>query len=369
MLTDPRVFPASADPIADLARRGLAAEIPVHQEKLDEELRGALRETLAAGDGARLEAAIERAPAPEVGRQVWRRLAEVFASVEGEALVTRTFAIPVVLVACARREATVPCLLTDRGAVTEALSAHGALGGNKNFTVANGLSSPLALEMTRMPELYRWQALARPEGDTSPRPAAIELRPPHEAVHLRFLLGAAIAGAGADLFGLGEVGPWGVPLARELSRQLATPEVTLLALPRAPMSPVLALHLGRTAQREVSLQIFVSNALREFRASTGEPVAVVSAHRVADAPNGGELRVSLSSPFDPSDRGSAQGFRFPLFPLDRLADVERGITTLFADCRVTDVRVRGELFPDRDPATSQALFVRPETEIAGLALN
>jgi hypothetical protein len=369
MLTDPRVFPASADPIVDLARRSLTAEIPVHQQKLDEELRGALRAALLADDGDTLEAAIERAPAPDVGRHVWRRLAEVFATVEGEVLVTRTFAIPVVLVAGAKKEATVPCLLTDRDAVTEILLGHGALGGNKNFTVANGLSSPLNLEMARMPELYRWQSAPRRDGDTSPQPAAIELRPPHEAVHLRFLFGAAIAGARADLFGMGEVGPWGVPLAREISRQLSIPEVTLLALPRAPMSPVLALHLGRTAQREISLQIFVSNALREFRGSTGEPVAVLSAHRGGEAANGGELRLSLSSPFDPLERGSAQGFRCPLFPLDRLSDVERSITTLLADCRVTDVRVRGEIFPDRDPATGQPLFVRPETEIAGLALH
>ena len=145
----------------------------------------------------------------------------------------------------------------------------------------------------------------------------------------------------------------------------------MLALPRAPASPVLALHAGRAAQREGALQLYASNAIRECRASVGEPSAVLSAHRAADAPGGGELRLSLSSPFDPAQRRTAEGFRCPLYPLDRVADVERMMRHLLEDCRIAQVQVLPQLFPDRDPATARRLFLRPETlsEVAALALQ
>jgi len=63
----------------------------------------------------------------------------------------------------------------------------------------------------------------------------------------------------------------------------------------------------------VPLLLFAGNAIRRIRAAVGEPTAVISAHRAPDAPGGGELRLSLSSPFDPRD---AEGFRCPLHPLD-----------------------------------------------------
>ena len=74
----------------------------------------------------------------------------------------------------------------------------------------------------------------------------------------------------------------------------------MLALPRAPRRLLPAVAEGRTGARDVAAQIFASNALRKFRSTVGEPTAVISAHRAPDAPGGGELRLSLSSPFDPT---------------------------------------------------------------------
>ena len=74
-----------------------------------------------------------------------------------------------------------------------------------------------------------------------------------------------------------------MPLAQELSRQLATAGLSVLALPRPPQGPLLALQHGRAAQREVGAQLFASNAIRRFRARVGEPSAVISAHRCAAA--------------------------------------------------------------------------------------
>ena len=153
-----------------------------------------------------------------------------------------------------------------------------------------------------------------------------------------------------------DVGKWGVPFTKALSRQLAIAGASVLALPRVPQRPLPALHAGRAAQREVGAQLFAGNAIRKLRAAAGEPTAILSAHRVPDAPGGGELRLSLSSPFAPRD---AEGFRCPLHPLDRVVDVATMLADLLSDCRVTDVRVQPGVHADRDPATGLALLFKP----------
>ena len=90
----------------------------------------------------------------------------------------------------------------------------------------------------------------------------------------------------------------------------------------------------------------------------GEPVAVISAHRAPDAPLGGELRLSLSSPFEPRE---AEGFRCPLDPLDRVADVAAMLAGVLRECRVGDVRTLAGVHPDRDPATGLVLLFKPGT--------
>jgi hypothetical protein len=107
----------------------------------------------------------------------------------------------------------------------------------------------------------------------------------------------------------------------------------------------------------VGAQLFASNAIRKLRAAVGEPSAVISAHRCAAAPGGGELRLSVSSPFDPRQ---AEGFRCPLFPTDRVGDVASMLVDLLVDCRVTDVRVLPGIHPDRDPQTGMMLLFKPE---------
>ena len=156
-----------------------------------------------------------------------------------------------------------------------------------------------------------------------------------------------------------------MPLAQELTRQLATTGLSVLALPRPPQAPLLALQHGRAAQREVGAQLFVSNAIRRFRARVGEPSAVISAHRCPAAPGGGELRLSLSSPFDPRQ---AEGFRCPLFPADRAIDVATMLLDLLRDCRVTDVRVIAGAEPDRDPGTGLPLLFRADAIPDGAAV-
>lgn len=173
-------------------------------------------------------------------------------------------------------------------------------------------------------------------------------------MHLRFLVGTALAGPDADLFRDDTVGRWGMPLAQALSRALAAPGVSVLALPRPAQSLVTAPWQGRIAQREVGAQLFASNAIRKLRASVGEPRAVISVHRVD---GGGEVRLSLSSPFDPRQ---AEGFRAPLLPLDRVEDVVQMLRALLADCRVADVRREPGVHPDRDAATGMTLLFKAD---------
>jgi len=189
-------------------------------------------------------------------------------------------------------------------------------------------------------------------------PSPMEFHAGREAVHLRFLVGGAIAKPGVDLTADMKVGEWGVPLIRELVAQLGAGPASVLALPRAPQRLLPALAQGRAAQREVSAQIFASNAIRKFRSTVGEPTAVISAHRVPGASGGGELRLSLSSPFEPK---AAEGFRCPLYALDRVGDVVSMLVELMRDCRVTDIRTLAGVHADRVAGTGLPLLFKPDT--------
>jgi hypothetical protein len=131
--------------------------------------------------------------------------------------------------------------------------------------------------------------------------------------------------------------------------------VSLLALPRDPQRLVGAVQSGRAAQREVSAQLFASNAIRALRRAFGEPTAIISAHRAADAPGRGELRLSISSPFAPKE---AEGFRCPLYPYETVQEVGSMLVALVRDCRVTDVRVIPGVHDDIDPLTQGPLFFK-----------
>ena len=189
-------------------------------------------------------------------------------------------------------------------------------------------------------------------------PAPMEFHAGRESVHLRFVPGVAIAKPGADLTADTSMGKWGIPFARELAAQMTVAGASVLALPRAPRRLLPAVAEGRVAQREVAAQIFASNAIRKFRGAVGEPTAVISAHRAPDAPGGGELRLSLSSPFEPRD---AEGFRCPLYPLDRADDVVTMLVQLLHDCRVTDIRTLSGVHADRVADTGLPLLFKPES--------
>ena len=372
-LADPRPFGAAADAaeriVADapadapddapddtqaraklhaIAAAGAAAPTWADEQALRRQAVEALRALIARGDGRTLAGAIEHAPSRAVSRYLWRALeaADTDPRVEGAdgeaTLATTLFALPVVFVAAADPAPdSVRGIVRDRERLAALLREHRAFGACETFTLAGTLATTATIGLGELPRLL---AAARPDV------AGTELRVdgPGERVFLRFLAGALLAAPGVDPLSSEDIGAWGAPLARALQQDLATPRVTLLALPLPPRRLVAALRSGRTARREVAAQLFASNAIRKFRARVGEPTAIISAHRAGDANGGGELRVSLSSPFDPRE---AEGLRVALYPFEAVADVAAMLVDLLADCRIGDIRIEPGVHEDFDAAT------------------
>ena len=359
-MDDPRQFAARDDVDARavalyrLVDRSLAAATSQDADACDREIGAALASLLAPDAGAKLASLFANAPAPDVYRYLWRALARL----ERErASIRRTFAIPVVIVAAAERAelagATLAGVIHDVDSLVSYMRERRALAGNVSFALANTLASADALSYDRLGRLLvsdedRVEALP---------PAPVVVQGTVESVHLRFIVGTAIAAPGADLFREREPGAWGLPFAQALSRALRVPDVSVLALPRAPLPLVEAAWHGALAQREVGAQLFASNAIRAIRARVGEPSAVISVHRDDADARAGEVRLSLSSPLDPR---TAEGFRCALLPLDRVDDVVAMLESLIADCRVTDVQRLPGIHPDRDALTGQPLLFKAD---------
>lgn len=380
-IPDPRTFPATASAPPDdatlyaLAEACLAADTGQTADAAHRELRAGLDRRLR-GAGEALAVLFAGSPSVAVTRLLWRTLDAAWRGATlgaGGGLALTLFALPLVVVVGtedATAEGTLPGVLRDCAALAAILEAHGCLAGNRSVTLAPVLVSADAIDFARLPRLLAWQRLRdapessapAPERDLAPAPLAFHART--ERVHLRFLVGTALAAPGVDLLEPAIVGKWGSAFTREIGRQLGGPRTAVLVLPRAPQNPLRALREGRCAQREVSAQLFASNAIRSLRTRAGDPAAVLSAHRAADAPGGGELRLSLSSPFEPRE---AEGFRCPLFAFDRVADVTTMLVDLLTDCRVTDVRMLRGIHPDRLPGTAMPLLFKPDTIPRGAA--
>jgi len=367
-IDDPRVFAAVADsahaPLFDMAEASLAASSAARADEIDRALATALARRLIAGEGSFVAELLAAAPSAPVMRHLWRRLVDAWREAsrgeESDRLTAILFAIPLVLVAAGKDgDSEIGGVLGDRARVAAILREHRALGGSETFALAPALVGADAFDLARLPQLLAWQRQAA-DGSVDHLdlpPAPIATKGAREGVHLRFLSGVALAAPGADLLRESDAAAGAMALAQELARQLAGPGYSVLALPRSAQPPLVALQQGRAAQRDIGAQLFASNAIRQLRASVGEPSAVISAHRCATAPGGGELRLSLSSPFDPR---RAEGFRCPLFTGDRAIDVARMLADLMRDCRVTDVQALAGIHGDRDPATGLTLLFKAD---------
>ncbi len=259
------------------------------------------------------------------------------------------FALPLVIVTGSRRPASVPGVIPDIAAIAALFKQHGALGPARNFGLGNALCSLATLEAVQPGEIYAWTRDAGATRRELP-PSAIVIAEPGEHVHLRFIVGAAIAPAAEPSFveTASNIGVWGMPLTRALAAQLAQPDIEVLPLARPPLDVLHAGQAGRYAQLEAAFNLFASNAVRRMRGTTGDPDAVISAH------DDGDIRISLSSPFEDTLN---DGFRWPLHPLDDLAAVLSAIGGMLADCRISNVFYAQTVLPALD-AKGQVWFAR-----------
>ena len=363
MVPDPRVYPAAdaADApsraLHALASASLAASIATDADAREREIAATIAAWIDAGDGRALAQALASSPSAAIHRHLWRAIAAAAEGPRGGGLGPVLFAMPLVVVAASddADEHRVDAIVDDPGALAAILVEHGALGGNRQFALSPALCAADAIDVAALPALLTALAQDRETAPLDVAPAPFAALPGGERVHLRVLVGSALASSTAALVGEARVGAWGVPLTRALSHALAVPGASIVAMPRAPQALPAAVATGRAVQREASATLFASNAVRRLRASVGEPVAVISAHRAAD---GGEIRLSLSSPFDPRE---AEGFRAPLTPLDTIADVVAMLEDVARDCRIGDVRRLFGVHADRDASTGLTLLFKPGT--------
>jgi hypothetical protein len=296
---------------------------------------------LERGDQAGVARALRAATSHADYAKVWQAVCDA-ANHDGTgarqgAVVARTFALPLVIIAGSRRPASVPGVVPDVAAIARLFTEHGALGPALNFGLGNALCSLETVTSVTPVEVHAW---TRDPG--APRrelpPAAIEIAQAGEHVHLRYLVGAAISPAAEPSFveTASNIGVWGMPLTRALALQLGQPDVEVLPLARPPLDILRAGPAGRYAQLETAFNLFVSNSVRRLRAAGGDPDAVISAH------DDGDIRIVLTSPFDES---LSEGFRWPLHPLDDITQVAASISDLLAACRVTNVRCAETVLP------------------------
>lgn len=333
-LPDPRVWhtPSQPDRLHALAIASLRGDVSARAT-----LRLELDALLDGGHDGDVIALMRNTLSAECYRHLQQMLAKLINKPErGETVIARLFAMPLVIVAGAKKQTEVPDALPDIAAVSALLEQHGVLGAGRNFGLGNALCSMETLDCLPPSLLRQWAAQLR----TGAAPlelagSAITVALGREQVYLRFLVGATVVPAHVpSVMETGSnVGAWGMPFTKLLAQQLAQAGLEILPIPRAPVALYLAADAGRAAQTELAFNLFLSNAVRQFRMAVGDPAVVLSAHR-SDA-GSAELRVSLSSVFDAS---LLEGFRWPLYPADDTIEICNKIKYLLSECRLNDVQ-------------------------------
>lgn len=303
------------------------------------ELRAAVRLACERGDDGEIAAVLSATASQARYAEVWNVVCNAahHGSDAGDELVARVFALPLIIVTGSRKRFQLVDALPDIAAVTDLFLQKGVLGKTRNFGLGNALCSLETLEAVRPAEVFAWTRTAGAARRELP-PSPVMMDEPGEHVHLRFLTGAGIAPANEPPLTetASNIGAWGMALTQLLTKQLAQAGAEVLPMARPPADLLRAAHAGRTAQLETACNLFASNAVRRFRTASGDPVAILSTH------DNGELRLTLSQPFDDS---MLEGFSWPLHPLDDLYAVIALMTDLLAACRVNRIECAPRVLP------------------------
>ncbi len=341
ILPDPRHYaPLSSNSLVVLAQQVVEQGSAMQHGKTSESLAHAIELALRRGDDALIEQAFAESASDLVFRALAAALESVLQAPGDASLHLRLFAMPILFVTGGRGPLNLPGVVGDIAELTKLFEIHGTLGPMKNFGLSNALVCAAGLAALKPSVVFRrsretglenFQPLDLP-------PAEIRIAGVEEAVHLRFLTGVSVTSADAPGFTetAGDIGAWGMPFTRALAAQLGQPGLSMLPIPRPPMSPLQALAAGKFAARELGFQLFLTTALRKFRSRVGEAEAVVAA--CAD----GSVRIRLSSPFDAS---LSQEFAWILQPGDDMGAVSGSIFSLLEECRVVNVQVAETIQP------------------------
>jgi hypothetical protein len=340
-LSDPRRYVRiSSNRLVNLAQRIAEQGSAMQQRNPVDELAIAIERALQAGDDPLIEQALAQSTSQAVFQQLSNAL-ETALKAPGDASVhLRLFAIPILIVTGGRSPLIVPGLVADVGKLTELFESHGVLGPMKNFGMSGALVSAAGLAALKPSLIYRRTRVTGKENHLplDLPPEDIHLAGTQEGVHLRFLTGVSVTSSEAPGFAetAGNIDSWGLPFTRALAAQLGQPGLSLLPIPRPPMSPFRALEAGKFAQSELRFQLFLSAALRKFRSRVGEAEAAV----VPSAD--GSVRIRLTTPLDDS---LLQEYGWELQPGDDMAAVGNSIFSLLSECRVANIQVSDAIQP------------------------
>ena len=340
-LPDPRRYVLFAsNSLVALAQQVLRQGSAMQHGNAAENLSVAIEQALRAGDDPLIEQALAQSTSHAVFRIMAAALDNALKAPGEVALHLRLFAIPILLVTGGRGPLNLPGVVADIAELTKLFEIHGTLGPMKNFGLSSALVCAAELAALKPSAVFRRSRETGLENlpPLDLPPAEIRIAGEDEEVHLRFLTGVSVTSADAPGFTetAGNIGAWGMPFTRELAAQLGQPGLSLLPIPRPPMSPLRALAAGKFAANELSFQLFLTTALRKFRSRVGEAEAVVAAC------GDGSVRIRLSSPFDAS---LSREYAWILQPGDDIAVVSAGIFSLLEECRVTNVQVAETVQP------------------------
>lgn len=316
-----------------LAFRAWQQSPAAERDKAAGHARFLIEQALASGDDKLVGIALSLMPSAPAYRTFWSWVQQ--ASWQHPEARIWPFVLPVVIVAASAQPVTVPGQLADVSALRELWIRHGVFAADADIWLSNRLINAAALQDIRPTTVFDWSrsVAAAHEGWPQLPPAAALIDVQQEAAYLRFVPGLLKAPVAPEW--PRSPSGWGREAAQWLSGLLGATGATALALPRAPQPLLAALDDGRRAQQDIAAQLFLGNAIRQFREQGQQPAAILAMH------DNHELRVCL-------DDGSSQlVYSRHLEALDDVAAIEQDICQFLQECQLANVQVISTLQPDQ----------------------
>lgn len=352
-LPDPRIYPSAHEvknSVVQQLTAVLAEKDPQRKAEKQALLVFLLSQYLERNDQDALVVALSLAPSQAAYHHLWQTIKSLLLPADSVTQ-AQIFAIPVILVAGSKSATTLPGKLGQTDAVVALLKKHHIIHSEADISLSGQLYTADALAEISLPQLYRWQsALQYASGglpitlETQPIPVA------GQGVFLRYLLGIAIKTESvAEPVRLNQqVGVWGTSLAECIRQDLQQEGSTLFAIPRQPQALLDALDNGQYIYLDISLQVFVSDAIKKLRERGETPAASISCH------DSNEIKLVISSQETPDKWDS---FIWPLRALDYPAQIGQAMDTLLRECQVDNITLLTTIQPAQE--NGQRLFITP----------